>query len=688
MSFSKSKNLFWAIPGNIIVMKAEKIDYLVYTVKNRCRVCYTCVRECPSKAIKIINGQAEVITERCIACGNCVKVCSQGAKAFHNSTASVLDLLENNENVIAMVAPAFPAEFSDLGDYKLLVSSLRKMGFWKVTEVSFGADIVADRYADLIKNVDDKRYISSDCPAIVSYVEHYYPQLIPSLVPYSSPMETMAKVVRKKYGEHSLVVFIGPCIAKKTESKIVDVSITFKELREIFQLQNIDFSNLTPSEFDGPFSAKGAIFPISRGLLNTMGVNDEFGLSNIQVTDGAKNFKDALTEFNSGGLNAKYLELLCCEGCISGPGMTSTFTRFKKRSLIGDYVKTKFDNTNFTLWENEKEFYKDLDLHREFSPADLFNEKVANSAIDRVLAEMGKNNESDFLNCGACGYETCREHAKAIVQGFAEDEMCLPNTIEKLHGSISALNSTNQNLVNAKEALKQSEKLAHMGQLSAGIAHELNNPLGVITMYANILIDETSDDNPIKDDLKLIVEQAERCKRIVGGLLNFARKNQVMLGEADVIELCKHSLKSVIIPENIETEVVSNAVNPIVDLDREQMIQVFTNLEKNAFEAMPNGGKLTIKISDNQNNKEVEILVSDNGSGISNENLTKIFTPFFTTKGIAKGTGLGLPLIYGIIKMHKGRISVISNDNPVIGATGTTFKIVLPRKPQDIKLNV
>ena len=669
-------------------MSAENIKHLVYTVHNRCRVCYTCVRECPVKAIKIINGQAEVITERCIACGNCVKVCSQGAKAFHNSTDRLMKLLNESDHVIALVAPAFPAEFSDLGDHKVLVAALRKLGFSKVTEVSFGADLVADKYADLIGKEDNKSYISSDCPAVVSYVEHYYPHLIDNLVPYSSPMEAMAKTVKEMYGPQCITAFIGPCIAKKTESEEVDVAITFRELREIFETENIDFDALTPSEFDGPHSAKGAVFPVSRGLLNTMGVNDEFGLSKIHVTDGSRNFRDAITEFDSGNLNTRYLELLCCEGCISGPGMTSEHTRFKKRSLITDYVEEKFKKTDFDQWEEDKKRYANLDFSRGFTPKDMNDENVNEEAVMRVLGEMGKKEEKDMLNCGACGYETCREHAIAIVQGFAEDEMCLPNTIEKLHGSISALNSTNQNLVNAREALKQSEKLAHMGQLSAGIAHELNNPLGVITMYANILIDETNDENPIRDDLKLIVEQADRCKRIVGGLLNFARKNQVQLSVLNIEDLCRHSLKSVVIPEQVQTEVIADLENPNVELDKEQMIQVFTNLEKNACEAMPNGGKLGIYLSDKQNEEEVEIMVSDTGIGISPENLKKIFTPFFTTKGIAKGTGLGLPLIYGIIKMHKGRISVISNDDPEKEPTGTTFKIVLPRKPKENMLKI
>ncbi len=267
-------------------------------------------------------------------------------------------------------------------------------------------------------------------------------------------------------------------------------------------------------------------------------------------------------------------------------------------------------------------------------------------------------------------------------------QMCLPNTIEKLHGFIGELNTTNENLINAKDALKQSEKLAHMGQLSAGIAHELNNPLGVITMYSNILIEEAEKDSPIREDLQLIVEQAERCKRIVGGLLNFARKNQVLLTPVDIIQLCRRSLQSVIVPANIKCEIISTVTNPTVNIDREQMMQVFTNLEKNSFEAMPQGGKLLITLDDSKNADEVEINLKDSGTGISNNNLKKIFTPFFTTKGISKGTGLGLPLIYGIIKMHKGRISVTSNEDVAKGVTGTEFKIVLSRNPDNIKIQV
>ena len=216
-----------------------------------------------------------------------------------------------------------------------------------------------------------------------------------------------------------------------------------------------------------------------------------------------------------------------------------------------------------------------------------------------------------------------------------------------------------------------------MGQLSAGIAHELNNPLGVITMYSNILIDEAPEGEPMREDLQLIVEQAERCKKIVSGLLNFARKNQVNLQETDVVKFTQHSLDSILKPDNIKILFEPKIDDPVAKLDIDQMMQVLTNLEKNSVESMPAGGELHVSVEGNKD--EVIFIFSDTGIGISKENMNKIFTPFFTTKEMGKGTGLGLPLIYGIVKMHKGKIHVTSNADQGKGPTGTTFKITLPR---------
>jgi signal transduction histidine kinase len=196
-------------------------------------------------------------------------------------------------------------------------------------------------------------------------------------------------------------------------------------------------------------------------------------------------------------------------------------------------------------------------------------------------------------------------------------------------------------------------------------------------MYSNILLDECNSEDPLRKDLELISAQAERCKKIVSGLLNFARKNQVKVEQIDLKKLAEDSISSVVIPKNISTSVVCNAQNCTAELDYEQMMQVLTNLNKNAVEAMPNGGSLTVEVDDS--NDEIIFKVIDTGTGISEENMDKLFTPFFTTKGIGKGTGLGLATTYGIVKMHKGKIEVDSNIDPTKGPTGTTFKIIIPR---------
>ncbi len=659
-------------------MANRKRHVLVQTVKDRCRVCYTCLRECPVKAIRILNGQAEVMSERCIGCGNCVKVCSQGAKVYFDSKELVNSLLKSENKVAAIVAPSFPAEFNDLGDYKIMVGMIRALGFDYVNEVAFGADLVAKEYEKLLDDKSQKPHISSDCPAIVYYIEHYHPQLVPSFANIASPMVAVTRALKKLHGEDLKVVFIGPCIAKKAESAEVDEAITFIELRELFSEFAISKDRVQPSDFDQPHAGKGAIFPVSRGMLQTVNKVDDICEGNIVVAEGRVNFRDAVKEFEEGLINSHHLELLCCEGCIMGPGMSKGAQKFTRRTLVGEYVKNKIERNNVAAWENNINEFQNIDLTQKFAVVDRRIPEPEKEQIEKVLREMGKNTEKDHLNCGACGYDTCVEHAIAISEGLAETEMCLPYAIEKLHNSIDDLNESNEKLASAQMALKQSEKLASMGQLSAGIAHELNNPLGVITMYSNILKDEAPEGDPIRKDLELIVEQANRCKNIVGGLLNFARKNQVRLLDTDFNKFVAKSIDSIIKPDSVKVNFQTSLDDPIVMIDHDQMMQVLTNLEKNAVEAMPNGGNLNISLDGNPSS--VEINLSDTGVGIPKENMDKLFTPFFTTKEIGKGTGLGLPLIYGIVKMHKGQISVSSNAIPAGGPTGTNFKITIPRQ--------
>jgi two-component system NtrC family sensor kinase len=370
--------------------------------------------------------------------------------------------------------------------------------------------------------------------------------------------------------------------------------------------------------------------------------------------------------------------LLCCEGCIMGPGLSKNGKQYNRRARVSSYAQEKMKTLDVKKWNAEIEEFSGIDLSTRFHPEDHRVEEMLEDDVRDILVSMGKKTKKDQLDCGACGYESCVEHAIAIKKGVAETEMCLPYTIEKLHKSVKDLALSNEKLSSMRQALKQSEKLAHMGQLSAGIAHELNNPLGVVIMYSNILLEECREGDPVREDLKLITDQAARCKKIVAGLLNFARKNQVNHQEVNIRELVNNSVAGVVVPPNVEIAVKDEMTNHDAMLDSEQMMQVLTNLIKNAIDAMPMGGRIDIILEDNLG--DVIIKVRDNGTGIKEEDRAKIFEPFFTTKGIGHGTGLGLATAYGIVKMHKGQISAESNNDPMKGRTGTSFKIVLPRR--------
>ncbi|MDR4987320.1 MAG: [Fe-Fe] hydrogenase large subunit C-terminal domain-containing protein [Bacteroidales bacterium] len=670
----------------------NKNKEIIYTVKDRCRVCYTCVRECPAKAIRIMNGQAEIIPSRCIACGNCIRVCNRDAKMFAFSIDKVKLLLNSGHPVAAIVAPSIAGEFTDISDYRLFVGMIRALGFNYVTEVAFGAELIANKYKELLESKPKKPLISTSCPAIVSYVEKHHPQIIDSLVPVVSPMIATARVVKEKYGNDTKIVFIGPCIAKKVEASdpqfegLIDEVISFVELRRMFDEKKVTEDKVKASDFDPPVAGKGAIFPISGGMLQTVDLEEDFVKGDIIVAEGRHDIIEVLREFEEGYLEAKMFDLLCCNGCINGPGMSNKHKFFFKRKNISDFAKRKYDRIDLKQWQEDLNTYLQLELGRKFSANDQrFPSPPKQEEIKEVLARFGKKEPEDELNCGACGYDTCYDHAVAILQGLAESEMCLPYTIDQLHEYIHELDVSNKKLASTQAALKQSEKLASMGQLAAGIAHEVNNPLGVVIMYSHILLDEMDPTSPLYRDLKMIVEQADRCKKIVGGLLNFARKSKLSINEINVKKLINNALKTFVLPANVDLNIKIDSQDPSLECDPDQMVQVFSNLFKNAVDAMPGGGKLLINVTETDSGKNMEFQITDTGTGIPKENMEKMFEPFFTTKETGQGTGLGLPIIYGIIKMHSGNIKVESNDDAAKGPTGTTFYVTLPRKNKDLK---
>ena len=672
-------------------MNEDRVPYLqlVTTIREKCRRCYTCVRECPAKAIQILDGQASVIQTRCIGCGNCVTVCSQNAKQVLSGIEATEELLGGDAPVAAIVAPSYPAEFTEC-DTAGLVGALRELGFAQVHEVSFGADLVAAEYARLLEE-DGGRHIATTCPAVVSYVRKYHPDILDKLAPIVSPMLATARVLHKKFGPDLRIVFVGPCIAKKGEARYeqfegeVHAALTYVELRAMLAARGVSLTGRDGAawDFDPPHGSLGALFPITRGMLQAAALDEDLLSGDIVSADGRQNLVEAITDFEHGQTEARLLDILCCEGCIMGAGFSCEEPVFKRRADVSAETRRRQAGFDEAAWRAAVDESAGVDLSRTFAPFDQrFDDMPTPEQLREILARMNKYGPEDELDCGACGYDSCRHHAVAIWQGLAEVEMCLPYSVEELRKTVDELQESNRSLESTKKALVKSEKLASMGQLAAGIAHEVNNPLGILLLHANLLLEDCEDESQEAEDVKLIVDQANRCKKIISGLLNFARQSRVVRQPTDVTNLVAEVMRTLPIAEGISVEVVDHLDDPVAELDGDQIVQVLTNLVTNAQHAMPEGGDITITLDGTEEN--VLITVRDEGMGIPEENLDKLFSPFFTTKQVGKGTGLGLAVTHGIVKMHRGQITVESNADPDAGPTGTTFSISLPRYEAEI----
>ncbi|NLE10896.1 MAG: 4Fe-4S dicluster domain-containing protein [Actinobacteria bacterium] len=658
---------------------------LITIVTDKCRMCYACVRECPAKAIQVVDGQARVMQPRCIGCGNCLRVCSQNAKQVRDDTERAFGLLESEAHVAAMVAPSFPAEFTDIPPGKL-VAMIRALGFDSVHEVALGADLVGREYRRLVEEHPENRYITTPCPAVVSYVRKYHPRLMPYLAPVVSPMVAMARVLRHDLGPDIKTVFMGPCVAKKrasidTTHVEVEAVLTFSELRDMFKRRGIKPDAFPgDDDFDPPYAGVGMVFPIAGGLLQTAEMSEDLLSGEIVVAEGRGEFVETISEFDVAHADTRLLDILACQGCYAGAGMTTKETMLQRRTRISNYAKNRlasYSEEQMAEVRAAEDRYKDLDLSRTYrSDEQTLGYAASSEELEEILHRMGKYRPEDMLDCGACGYDTCLDHARAVYSGLADSEMCLPHTIEQLRSAYEELEVSHRSLEDAKEALERSGRLASMGQLAAGIAHEVNNPLGTLLLHADLLLEECEEEE-LRADLETIVDQGNRCKRIISGLLNFARQSRVLRQPTNVAELVEKTIRTAPVVENVCVKVDNRLSDPIADIDPDQMIQVLTNLYTNAQQAMPEGGDLTITLRDDPDTIFIE--VTDTGVGIPAENMPKLFDPFFTTKQVGMGTGLGLAVSHGIVKMHKGQISARSNTDRYEGPTGTTFTVTLPR---------
>ncbi len=655
---------------------------VVTTIEHKCKRCYSCVRNCPAKAIKVENGQAKVMAERCIACGYCVRVCSQNAKKIRDDLTPTLEFLNQDTPVVAILAPSFPAAFPD-NNPDTIIAALAKAGFSKIFPVALGADIVSYEYQLLYQSQIMPVIISSPCPAIVNYIEKYDPALTLCLAPIVSPMIATGRFLKQAMGESIRIVFIGPCIAKKKEmtdknvSGVIDAVLTFEEVKKMFEYKHIEPEKLSSRDFDGPDVNWGRLFPVSGGLLKSADLQFDIMDNDVIITEGRDRVMEILQKSSNGEIEAKFLDLLFCEGCINGPKIDSPLSVFVKKDKIVNYIKTRENKKSF------KNFTYPIDCKRRFSNDYQQMPAPTQKEIQNILYFTGKRTSNDELNCGACGYNSCREKAIAVFQGLAEAEMCLPFLVEKLETIQRKLETNNKELNSSIEALKrtqeqlvQSEKMASVGQLAAGVAHELNNPLGGIMVFANLLLEQKDQNDPDRSDLARIIHEAERCKAIIYGLLDFSRQSHLQAAIVNLnkiilstLDLVKHQSLFQKIDIKIELEPTIGQIFADVGL----LQQIFLNIIFNAAEAMEGEGCFLVSSCMSNDHKYVIAEFSDTGPGMSNDIVKRIFDPFFTTKPPGQGTGLGLSMCYSIIKRHKGEIKVSSK----VGE-GTTITIQLP----------
>lgn len=393
---------------------------VVFTNKAECRDCYRCLRVCPVKAIRMDNGQASVDPERCIACGTCIKECPQGAKQFRNDLETAISLINSGAKVAASIAPSFAAFYQDW-QRRRLASALRKLGFAHIAETAVGAYHVANESLKLRRK--EGASICTACPAVVSLVEKYLPGQVENLLPVASPMLAHAAIIRKTLGSETKVVFIGPCIAKKSEAdrssgeQKIDCALTFQELEEWLEKSGVRLDRLEDSNFDDQPAGESRLFPLPGGLSRTAGTGSDSLTSDIIAISGINEIRTLLENLGNNDQNLFIEPLFCSQGCVNGPGVPKAGNLLANRNELIAYAD-KFPVTN-----SEK---ADFSLRACYQAESESMAEFSEEEIRKVMAATGKMTPGDELNCGACGYDSCRDKAIAVLRGFAETEMCIP----------------------------------------------------------------------------------------------------------------------------------------------------------------------------------------------------------------------------------------------------------------------
>lgn len=413
--------------------------------KSNCKNCYKCIRHCPVKAIRFSGNQAHIIGNECILCGQCFVVCPQDAKQIVDETEKVKVLLHSGDPVIVSLAPSFVANYEGVG-INSMRRALKKLGFYDVEETAIGATIVKTEYERMLKEDERDVIISSCCHSINLLIQKHFPQALEYLADVVSPMQAHCKDIKSRYA-NAKTVFIGPCVAKKDEAEhyegIVDAVLTFEELTEWFKAEKIELEQ----ELDNDVCSRARFFPTTGGILKTM-AQDIPGYTYLAL-DGVDNCIAALKDIIGGKVHNCFVEMSACVGsCVGGPVME----KYHRSSAVKDYIA-------ISKYAGEKDFEvsqpKAVELKKSFSYIEQRAPLPSDMEIMNILRQMGKFKPSQELNCGSCGYNTCREKAIAIIQGKAEISMCLPFLKDKAESfSDTIVNNSPNGLIVLNESLE------------------------------------------------------------------------------------------------------------------------------------------------------------------------------------------------------------------------------------------
>lgn len=414
--------------------------------KANCKNCYKCLRTCQVKAVEIKNDQAGIVEERCIGCGQCLVICPQDARNIKSDLEDVKIAIKQNKKVIASIAPSFIAAF-DLSTAGHFASALKVLGFSIVEETAVGAEIVAQLYDKAIKNNKQKNLFTTSCPSANYLIDTYYPSLTKYLIPVVSPMLAHGKMLKQSYGHDSYVVFIGPCTAKKIEAVsfqhegTIDAVLTFEELSKWIQEEGLDMNSLPPQPFETTACINGQAYPLIGGVLDSF--SDSQSYEKLRV-DGIAECMEALKSIEEGFLEGVCVEFnVCTGGCINGPGMPKLEKDFYKRQKR---VKKYISEKNRSL-SGPRNIPAGLDFSKVFIPRPLDKNLASDMELKEILERMGKYEASDELNCGGCGYNTCRDKAQAVYEGMAEMSMCLPYMRGKAENITNVIYENTPNII-------------------------------------------------------------------------------------------------------------------------------------------------------------------------------------------------------------------------------------------------